>query len=727
MFLGSAADASPGPSKHLDGAEPDPATLERVIVVSTRTPRAASGVVGMVSVIDDAEIEAQLAIDEEGLWRYTPSIEVESSGSRFPARGISIRGIGGNRVLMELDGIPIQDSFSVGSLGYGGRSGSELDFVRRIEVLRGPASSLYGSDAMGGVVAISTFDPGDLAMGPGRPGGRIRGTYAGETDSLGASVLNAWQGDDAGLLLGVSHRRGNEADRSAKPAESDRLDRDRSAVLAKTTLAGSGDARLRATLDWDLDEVESVLNSLAGEGRFASSTYLAGDDRVTRTGVALDGRAESGNFTLDGAVFYRKTRTRQDSIDLREALPRPVRIDRQFRYDTTISGARARASRDLEAAGLSHRLTAGIEYTRTRTDQSRDASITGLIDGDSSNVVLGERFPLRDIPLTTTHSAGAFFQDEIDWPSGRWSLIPSIRLDRTRIEVDEDETWQQANPHAELAELTETDWSPRLGALWRPSQSFQAWGQLATGFRAPPAEHLNIGLDIPLFRVRALPNPDLKSESSVGWELGLRANKHRAWFSAALFWTDYEDFIVPLVPIGVDPETGTLLFQAQNLDKARIRGVEFEAGAPLGLLSPRFESFSSGISGYWADGEDRRTGEDLDDVGPPSAVLYLDWASASGRWDARLSGLFSKSQTRGDDPDVWFRVPGHGVFDLTAAYRLSDRLTLRAGVFNLTDKTWWRWGETRRLPADDPLIPALSAPGRSLSVSFTLGLGPGRF
>lgn len=154
------------------GLAAEAAELEPVVVVSTRSPRPVSEVVGMVTVLDQGDLQDQLASNEEGAWRYTPAIQVESAGSRFSARSISIRGIGGNRVLMEQDGIPIQERLVIGQVAYAGRSGAELDFVRRIEVLRGPASSLYGSKAIGGVVAVSTFDPDDFAS-HGSPGGRL--------------------------------------------------------------------------------------------------------------------------------------------------------------------------------------------------------------------------------------------------------------------------------------------------------------------------------------------------------------------------------------------------------------------------------------------------------------------------------------------------------------------------------------------------------------------------
>jgi hemoglobin/transferrin/lactoferrin receptor protein len=701
--------------------------LEKVVVVSSRSPRPVSEVVGMVSVLDELDIENRMAMSEEGLWRYTPGIDVESTGSRFAARSLNIRGIGGNRIVMEVDGIPVQDRFEIGNFAFAGRSGAELDFIRRIEVLRGPASSLYGSKAIGGVVAVSTFDPEDLAGGPGMPGTLLRGGYSGDWDSIGGTAIGAWQGESVGVLLGGGFRRGNELDRSADPPAPDRLDRERASVLAKLTLGQRDDGRVRLTLDGDREEVTSELNSMTGHGRLTNTTELTGDDRVSRASIALDGQAQHGSHHFEGALFHRETRTSQETMDLRPNLPQPIRVDREFRYDTTLSGARGRVSREFQHGGVRHRVMLGAEYGRNRLEESRDALQTRLADGQTTNVVLGERFPLRDFPVTISEEMGLFLQDEIDSVAGHWTAIPSIRFDRTRIRARDDAAWRQANPEAELAQRRVSDVSPRLGALWRPSGNLQLWGQVASGFRAPPAEDLNIGFDIPLFGYRALPNPELESESSLGWEFGVRASTSGAWMSAAAFWTDYDDFIASRVPLGQDPETGIHLFQSQNIERVRIKGIELEAGAPLGLVSQALDAFTAGLAAYWADGEDRRTGADLDDVGPATGVLYLDWASATGRWDVRLSSLFARGRTPAEvNGQEYFRVPGHGIVDLTTAWRPTERLTLRAGLFNVGDKTWWRWGEVRRLPAGDPLIPARSAPGRSVSVSFSLGLGPGR-
>jgi hemoglobin/transferrin/lactoferrin receptor protein len=701
------------------------ASLDPVVVISTRSPRPASEVVGKVSVLGEREIDGQLVLEQEDLWRYLPGIEVESSGARFSGRSLNIRGIGGNRVVMELDGIPVQDRFLVGSFADAARSGTEAGFIHNIEVLRGPASSLYGSKAIGGVVAVSTFDPEHLAGPAGAGwGGRLRGGHSGASDTASLSALLAHQGSRLGLLLGGSHRQGHAPDRSADPDNADRVDQDRDAMLAKMTLKGEGDARLRLTVDADEATSRSEMHSLTGRGRFINTTSLTGDDRTTRAGIALDGQLSHGPLETHAAVYHRETRSRQDTTDLRELAMRPTRVDREFRYDTWITGARARGSREFQWRGYGHRLMAGADFAQSRREESRDGSETGLEDGIVSKVVLGESFPLRDFPKTLSDEAGLFVQDEIDTPGGRWTFIPALRFDWTRIEVREDELWRQANPSVRVAELIEHDLSPRLGLLWRLSPDWQAWAQYAHGFRAPPAEDLNIGLDIPLFNVRAIPNPDLRSETSDGIEVGVRVGRRHARFSLAGFWTHYEDFIVSRAPLGPDPDTGTLLFQSQNLDRTRIYGVEAEAAMPLAPLGAQFEGFEFAVSGYWARGEDRSTGRRLDDVGPPSMVLHLHWSSADGHWSSRLSGTFTRGQRRAGSEDA-FPVPGYGLLDLVAAWRPSERLRLQAGIFNLADKTWWRWGDVRHLPATDPLVPALSGPGRSLSVTVSLGFGPG--
>jgi len=698
----------------------DPARLETIVVVNTGSPRPIRDVVGTVTVVDRSDAESLVATSPASLWRYVPGIEVESGGSRFPAQSLSIRGIGGNRVMMEVDGIPVQDRFVVGSFADAGRSLTDVDFIERIEVLHGPASSLYGSSAIGGVVSVTTPDPDDLVSGNGWSHG-TRAAWAGDSGAVGASALGAWRRDRLGVLVGLARRRAGALDRSADPPLADEIHQDGEAALAKLTFEDPRGGRARLTLTGDRESTTSDLRSVAGTGRFATTTSLTGDDESSRTGVTAAWEVPLGASTAGFAGWYRDANARQDTVDLRPAARRPVRVERSFRFDTTDAGLRARLGRELQWGEVSQQLVWGIEHRRRTLEESRDALETGLVDGVASQTVLGETFPLRDFPATTVDETGLFVQDEIG--IGRWTLIPGLRLDDYRLDARTDAAWRDAWSTTPAVDLRERALSPRLGILYAPRPQLQYWLQYAEGFRAPPAEDVNIGLDIPLFNIRALPNPDLDAERSAGWELGLRAAREGAWISLAGFQTDYEDFIVSRTPVGVDPASGTLLFQSINLDRARIRGTELSAGVPLGGVAPALRGLELGIAAYWAEGEDRRSGEVLDDVGPPTATLTLAWTSPAARWQATLAGTFAASHERAASEVPAFEAPGRGVLDLLVGWRPTERLALNAAIFNLGDKTWWRWGDVRGLPAGDPLVPALSAPGRSTAVSMSYGFG----
>ncbi len=138
-------------------------------------PHAGHRVAATVTVIDQARIETTLATDIRELVRYEPGLSVRNDPFRFGLDTISIRGLGGNRVAVEVDGIPAAGGFAVGSYADSGRAFVDAAFVDRVEFLRGPASSLYGSDAIGGVVAMTTRSRKAAGAGRGRSCSSHRG------------------------------------------------------------------------------------------------------------------------------------------------------------------------------------------------------------------------------------------------------------------------------------------------------------------------------------------------------------------------------------------------------------------------------------------------------------------------------------------------------------------------------------------------------------------------
>jgi hemoglobin/transferrin/lactoferrin receptor protein len=261
-----------------------------------------------------------------------------------------------------------------------------------------------------------------------------------------------------------------------------------------------------------------------------------------------------------------------------------------------------------------------------------------------------------------------------------------------------------------------SDVSPKIGVVYRAGAGTDLFLQYARGFRAPPFEDANIGLDIPLFNIRALPNPDLRSETSDGWEAGLRWEGRRARLALAAFQTDYDDFIETKARIGVDPESGRLLFQSRNIDRARIRGVEAR-----GSLRPggHLHGVTLEAAAYLAEGENRITGEPLGSVGPAQAVLGARWRSHDDRTGLRAVLTLTDGWSRQDESGgERFEPAGYGVVDVYATRLVGDHLTLTLGIGNLTDRRYWRWADVSGLTPDDPVLPMLAQPGRHYSIGL---------
>jgi hemoglobin/transferrin/lactoferrin receptor protein len=158
--------------------------LPQVSVSATRTERSVEDVPGTVTVIYEKTIERNVMKDISDLVRYEPGVSVSNNAGRFGRNSFNIRGIGGNRVLMQVDGIRVPDAFSFGSFSSSSRDVVDIDALKAVEILRGPGSSLYGSDAIAGVVSYITKDPADYMALTGKPVfASVKGGYASADDS----------------------------------------------------------------------------------------------------------------------------------------------------------------------------------------------------------------------------------------------------------------------------------------------------------------------------------------------------------------------------------------------------------------------------------------------------------------------------------------------------------------------------------------------------------------
>jgi hemoglobin/transferrin/lactoferrin receptor protein len=694
------------------------AIVEEVVVVANKHERSRREITANVSVFDDEDFRFELASSIADVFRYAPGIDYESDRSRFGAESINIRGIAGNRVAILLDGVPVSDQFDVGSFSHATRDLVNAGFVANIEVLRGPASALYGSSAIGGVVAMRTIDPRPLAR-PNHQGGRLVSNWRDDDSSLTATAMHAVASESLALLVGLSGADGHEAAASAADTNLERRDfRNRSALIKLVADDDPGNG-WRATLYHKEGDVNSDATSMLGSGRFRSTTALAGDDTYETDIVSVEYEFTTDKWFADDGViraWYQAADFTQRTYDERANSPRPVAIERLFSFRQDALGLETNLQKTVVTGHVSHRLSYGFDARQRKTEEYRDGLETGLADGTRTDVLLGEVFPLRDFPISETDEWGAFLEDTVTL--GRWSLTAALRADHYKMRPMVDAMYAADYPFAEPVSISAFELSPKAGLIYQLGPSSEIYLQYSRGFRAPPYEDANISLELPLFNVRAVPNPDLRSERSDGFDVGARWRGTSGSAYLSVFRTEYSDFIESKVRLGPDPDSGRILFQSQNIASAVIEGLEAGADLDMSFVSDGL-ILQGGL--YVARSENLDNGQPLNSVGPPQAVASVSWQQPGGHLRVSLRGTFTDDwNARDKTGGQLFEPPGHAVFDFYLAFKPVPALTLRAGATNLTDKTYWAWTDVRGLAPDDPVVPYLSHPGRSFSLGFDM-------
>lgn len=706
----------------------------RITVTATRTPVMQEEAPATITIITDEEIADQLATDIRDLVRFEPGVTVRRAPARFGAaigatgrarnEDIAIRGIGGNRVLIQVDGIRSPQGFSFGPQDAGRGGFTDVSLVKQVEILRGPASALYGSDGLAGAVSFVTSDPVDLTKGE-NVGGFIISQYSSDDNEFAQTAAIAGQSGNLSAMIAYSRRDFNELEnrgtnegtgpaRTAPNPQDGRSD----AVLAKIVW-DNGPHRLRLTGEWLDSAVETeVLSGLGAAFTFGPRPVwnvdaLNARDTVERKRASLD-------WTYDGtsadvieyaflSAFWQDAEDRQFAFEERTSLtatPAPDR-ERLNTFENRVYGAVGEVRSGFAAGGTKHRIALGGDISWTRQEGLRDGTFPGR----------GESFPTRAFPVTDFMLGGLFLSDEITLFDGALTLFPALRFDFYELDPTNDPLLTTFTP----AGQSDNRISPKFGATLKLAPEVILFGNYAQGFLAPTPSQVNNFFEFIAGGYTSIPNPDLRPETSESWEAGARYVADEFSLQITAFRGDYDNFISQQVVSGGFTPQNPAIFQFVNFDRARIEGIEARAEMKL----------DSGITGRiamaYADGDTiDRTGTrtPLDTIDPFNLVASLGYRDPQGRFGGELI-LSHNARKEGDDieraadgSDLFVRPDASTILDLTAFYAVTERLKLRAGLFNLTNETYALWSDVRGLrTADAGILDAFTRPGRNGSVS----------
>lgn len=719
------------PAVAADEDTDQPTRLDEITVVATREPIRVDQAPATVTVFTAETIEAMLATDIKDLIRFEPGVSVVSQPARFGAAlgttgragnaGFTIRGLGGDRVLMVVDGVRVPDGYVFGAQSVGRGGYSDLDLMERVEILRGPASALYGSDGVAGAVSFTTRDPEGLIRPDRDFGARARVAYGSADQSWAESLAVAGRTGPFSGLLSYTRRDAEETEtqgtvggEGSARTQANPSGLESNAILGKLVWQVAPQHRLRLTYDrYDMTVDADVLSGrVPAAPPFSPNAVLEllATDETERDRVSLDWRFEEAMGLDRGqvAVYWQDATTTQFTFEDRNPAVDRTRLNT---FDNQVWGVAADALKTFTAGGVEHRVTFGGDWSETRQEGLRDGTVPPT----------NETFPIRAFPNTDYRLSGLFIQDDIRLMDGALSLIPALRLDAYELTPEADLLYPDSNVAGQSDERV----SPKLGVVYWADDHFGLFGNVGAGFKAPTPSQVNNFFSNPAFGYTSLPNPDLGPETSVSAEIGMRFRDLDilgGLFSlqVAAFKADYEDFISQEVVAGSFTPADPAVYQFVNLAEVETHGLEARGR----MLWDN--GFSADVSASYAKGRQSRPEltADLPSIDPIKLVGGLGYGDPAGRFGGQA--IVTWSDEKSDD----LRALGCGtncftgedftLLDVTAYWNVTDSVTARVGVFNVTDETYSWWSDIAGVSATSPITDAFTQPGRNVSVSLSL-------
>ncbi|MCH4869344.1 TonB-dependent hemoglobin/transferrin/lactoferrin family receptor [Pseudomonas sp. TMW22089] len=724
--------------------------LQQVTISATRQEQDVNSVPSTISVHDRQELDRQNVNTIKELVRYEPGVSVGGTGQRGGVSGYNIRGIDGDRILTQVDGVEIPDSFFNGPYAKTQRNYVDPEIVKRVEILRGPASVLYGSNAIGGAVSYFTLDPDDIIK-PGQDvGARLKTGYSSADRSWLKSGTVAGRAGDFDGLLHLSQRDGHETEsygnhggtglsRTAANPE----DVKTTNVQAKAGWNYNDDDRLAFTYEKFKNRIDANEKSAVG-GPFNQGQPLGmyrsrtGTDTVSRERFGLENSMVVDSAVADNlklSLNYQTAKTDQNTLEDYFPFTRNVLRSRNTTYEEKQWVLDAQADKAFQIADTDHLLTYGATVKNQKVTGSRSGSGVCLAVGRGCSAV-GANSPSdylvksSDFPDPTINTYSLFAQDEISWND--WTFMPGLRYDYTKLTPHITQEFLNTVAAADKSSVSDKEkvWhrlSPKFGLTYALSEEYTWYGQYAEGFRTPSAKALygrftNLGEG---YSVE--PNPDLEPEKSKSFETGLRGTFDAGSFDVAVFYNKYRDFINE---DAITPGYDELTFQSNNIKHATIKGAEIKGRLNLDAFGAPHGLYNIGSVAY-AHGRNDDTGEPINSVNPLKAVLGLGYEQEN--YGALVSWTLVKRKDQVDDSNFFspdgtstqFKSPGYGVIDLSGFYKVTRDVTVNAGLYNLTDKKYWNWDDVRGYDSvgeagviNPANMDRLTAPGRNFAINL---------
>ncbi|WP_342643506.1 TonB-dependent hemoglobin/transferrin/lactoferrin family receptor [Rhodoligotrophos ferricapiens] len=598
-----------------------------------------------VSIVTERKLEQRQAATLDDIFRGMPSVTVAQDRDQ-PGGSINIRGLQDfGRVAVTIDGA--RQNFQISKHNGQNLVYIEPELLKKVTVVRGPVANIYGSGAIGGVVAFETKDARDI-LDPGQfAGGILRSGYETNGDGWFLSGTGAMQYDAFDAVGNITYRdrgdykngKGETVDGSAfdilsgfakmgyRPAEGHEI---------KVSYIGTDD-------QW-LDESESVARDSRLTNNIGVVRYTFDDP--------------NGDFWNLSASGYVST----TNLDQRNETGPTAGFTRGF--DLTTYGFDIYNTTLFETGFIGHALTYGGDFFN---DHVKTADEVGT----------GDLFT----PGGKRDAYGAFIQDKMTFTPWLY-LIAAGRFDGYKLDGTDTITGEPVDNEGDRI-------SPKVTVAVKPFYQYleglEFYGTYAEGYRAPSVtETLISGIHPPPATFPFLPNPDLKPETAKTFEVGLNF-KYNGLFTGddalriktAVFQNNVDDLISFEQVLPTPFPFGS--FQYVNVAKARIKGFEFEGMYDAGFMF-------AGVSGQILRGKDRTTHDWLNSIPPDQITGTLGFRFLDEKLELGTEITAAAKQHRVSDPDL--KSSAFTLVDLFVGYAYSPDLRFDVRFNNILDENY---------------------------------------
>ncbi|QXW25312.1 TonB-dependent receptor [Acinetobacter sp. ANC 4177] len=601
-----------------------------------------------ISVITGEELQKKSYTDVIDAVKNMPGVSVQGGGNN---KEITIRGMGASYTKYLIDGRPVSAGRAVNGNGTdGGKIGAYLppiDMIERIEVVRGPMSSLYGSDAMGGVINIITkkASSSDWHGSISPEYTKSNNDYANDSYGVGFYAAGPLIKDKLSLSLDGNFQGNDESDyvggegQKSGSSESEK----------KVRKLGTG-------LVWNVDEH----NDIGLRYDFTGQQY------TTTLGKSVGAASEASTNENEKEMYTLTHKAHYDTFN----------IDSYYQDETTkkvYSGAVAdEKQEDLKVFNTqgtfflgNHTLTAGGQYqTEKITDTTNGlASVTGLTTLDRWLFAL--------------------------YAENEWNITDDFAL-TLGARYNKDEYFG--------GEIT-----PRIYGIYHLNDVLTLKGGISTGYKQPTISQISEGFGSRTGKGSAviIGNPDLSPEKSTSYELGFNFSDPELGLSSSLmvFKSDFKDKIVEDRLCDTPGTTNSspvqdwkcsangkpyrFVSQMKNVAEAEMKGIEFALDYDV-LYNLRLSTSYTYTDSEQKSGEFK--GQPLNKMPKHMLNAGVDY-DVSDRWNTWMDYNY-----RGKTSDYLSRTsmssgtPAYGTIDAGAVYKASEKLSLTAGVYNLANK-----------------------------------------